>query len=127
MNIADHLTVERDLAEDRRPRRVRHELRFRLLQVRQVEAPIPHIARITPGGRDLEGFRSPGFDDHVKLFFPAPGEQAPPRPEISERGIIFPDARGRPVMRDFTPRRYDPDAGALHIDFALHDSGPASD
>ncbi|CAM5761643.1 NADPH-dependent ferric-chelate reductase [Labrys miyagiensis] len=116
-----------ELQEDRRPRRVRHELRFRLLEVQQVESLTPRMIRITLGGRELEGFHSPGFDDHVKLFFPAEGEPAPSRPEIGERGMAFPEEGPRPVMRDFTPRRYDPAANTLQIDFALHENGPASD
>jgi NADPH-dependent ferric siderophore reductase len=36
------------------------------------------------------------------------------------------DEEGRAVMRDFTPRRYDADRAELLIDFALHDSGPAT-
>jgi NADPH-dependent ferric siderophore reductase len=49
-----------------------------------------------------------GFDDHVKLFFPSllPGEEA--------------------ARRDFTPRRFDPNAGELWIDFFLHEAGPAA-
>ncbi|MFG1293130.1 siderophore-interacting protein [Xanthobacter versatilis] len=113
--------------DERQPRRVRHELRFRLLQVRQVEKLTPHMTRITLGGDELEGFTSPGFDDHVKLFFPAPGEDAPSRPELGEKSVTFPDGRAHPIMRDFTPRHYDPVARTLQIDFALHDGGPASD
>ena len=51
---------------DRMPRRVRHELRFRRLEVRAVERVTPHLVRITLGGDPLEGFTSPGFDDHAK-------------------------------------------------------------
>ena len=113
--------------DDRRPRRVRHELRFRLLEVLKAEKLTPHMIRVTLGGDELEGFHSPGFDDHVKLFFPAPGELAPPRPSLGERGVVFPEDQPRPPMRDFTPRRHDPVAGTLQIDFAVHENGPASD
>ena len=67
--------------------------------------------RVTLGG-DLAGFTSLGFDDHVKLFFP----QGPA------------GADGEPPMasRDYTPRRYDPAANTLEIEFVLHDAGPAS-
>jgi NADPH-dependent ferric siderophore reductase len=58
--------------------------------------------RITFGGGDLEGFASPGFEDHVKLFW---GD----------------------VGRHYTPRRYDAAAEELDIEFALHDhAGPAT-
>ncbi len=127
MSEPHHQTREGDENGERRPRRVRHELRFRLLEVRQAERLAPHMVRITLGGNELDGFTSPGFDDHIKLFFPAPGEDAPPRPELGETGITFPEGQNRPVARDFTPRHYDPVAGTLQIDFALHDGGPASD
>ena len=127
MNDMAPRTSEPDIAAERRPQRVRHELRFRLLEVRHVERLTSHMVRVTLGGSDLEGFHSPGFDDHVKVFFPAPGEAAPPLPVLGEKGIVFPEDRPRPAMRDFTPRRHDPAAGVLELDFALHDSGPASD
>ena len=47
----------------RRPQRVRHELRFRMLTVQQVETLSPHMVRVTLGGDELAGFHSPGFDD----------------------------------------------------------------
>lgn len=127
MNNVHHHGHAKDRDDERRPRRVRHELRFRLLDVRRVERLTPNMMRITLGGDELDGFQSPGFDDHVKLFFPAPGEEALARPELGEKGISFPEGRARPVMRDFTPRYYDPAARTLQIDFALHDAGVASD
>jgi NADPH-dependent ferric siderophore reductase len=95
----------------RAPRRVRHETRRRVLEVRQVERLAAHMTRITLGG-DLEGFTSLGFDDHIKLFFPdgaapAGGEQ-------------------QMLARDYTPRRFDLAGNILEIDFAIHDAGPAT-
>ena len=58
------------LLPDRTPQRVRHTLRFRELTVQAVQRVTPHLVRITLGGDALEGFTSPGFDDHMKLFFP---------------------------------------------------------
>jgi NADPH-dependent ferric siderophore reductase len=86
--------------------RVRHELRRRRATVKTAERLTPNMVRVTFEGADLEGFVSLGHDDHVKLIFP-PAEA--------------------PVMRDFTPRRYDAAARQLTVDFALHDAGPASD
>jgi NADPH-dependent ferric siderophore reductase len=104
-------------------RRVRHELRFRLLQVLRVERPNPHLRRVILGGPELEGFVSAGFDDHVKLFFPAPGEAEPVLPTPGPNGPVFPDG-ARPVARDYTPRRFTPEL--LEIDFVLHGEGPAA-
>lgn len=110
----------------RTPQRVRHELRFRLLDVLRAERLSPGLVRITLGGADLAGFHSPGFDDHVKLFFPDPvtGELVLPRP-----GAVASEAPAdapRPTMRDYTPRRFDAQALTLEIDFAVHDAGPAT-
>ena len=54
----------------RTAQRVRHALRFRHLSVVRTQKISPHMVRITLGGADLAGFNSPGFDDHVKVFFP---------------------------------------------------------
>lgn len=88
--------------QERRVQRVRHETRRRELQVKRVEAPSPHFRSVTFAGEALAGFVSASFDDHVKL--------------------ILDDG----VMRDYTPRRHDAEAGELTIEFALHGDGPAA-
>jgi NADPH-dependent ferric siderophore reductase len=108
------------------PQRVRHPLRFRRVQVRAVDWLAPRFVRITLGGEQLDGFISPGFDDHVKLFFPDPVSGALPLPEVGPEGPVWPE-NGRPVMRDYTPQLYDSQALTLAIDFALHESGPATE
>jgi NADPH-dependent ferric siderophore reductase len=97
--------------DPRAPQRVRHQPRRRTLTVKRVDSIAAHMIRVTLSG-DLEGFISLGFDDHVKLFFPDGTS----------------DAQGTPnmLMRDFTPRRHDPAANTLEIDFAIHDAGPAT-
>ncbi len=79
---------------------------MRRTTVSQVEMIAPKMKRITVKSDELRGFTSLGFDDHVKLIFPNADGQlnlAPPGTEgASER-----------VMRDFTPRRFDAEAGEL--------------
>lgn len=87
-------------------KRVRHEVRQRLLTVRDIQDLGPHMRRIVLGGEALNGFVSLSPDDHVKLFLPVPG--------------------GGFETRDYTPRRHDAAAGTLTIDFALHEAGPAT-
>jgi NADPH-dependent ferric siderophore reductase len=70
------------------------------------------MKRITFGG-DLADFASLGFDDHVKLFFPD--------------GTLNAEGAPNTVGRDFTPRRYDPLAQTLEVDFALHEAGLATE
>jgi NADPH-dependent ferric siderophore reductase len=104
--------------------RVRHEPRRRLLTVQRVERLTPNMARVTLGG-DLAGFVSSAYDDHVKVFFPLPGQNAPTIPEQGPNGPVHPEEAERSPGRDYTPRRYD--TNELVIDFALHDAGPATD
>jgi NADPH-dependent ferric siderophore reductase len=106
--------------------RVRHALRFRLLQVKRVAALTPHLVRVTLTGEALDDFVSASFDDHIKVFFPGPGEIQPAVPVAGPNGPEFDPARPRPVARDFTPRRYDREARELDIEFALHEAGPAT-
>jgi len=105
--------------------RVRHNLKLRLVQVRRVERITPKLLAVTLGGDELHDFVSASFDDHVKLFFPAPGETKPRLPELDAAGSIAANAP-RPVARDYTPRRYDPASGELEIQFVLHGDGPAA-
>ncbi|SAL26624.1 FAD-binding 9 siderophore-interacting domain-containing protein [Caballeronia cordobensis] len=106
--------------------RVRHALKFRLLQVTRVQAVNPHLVRVTFTGDDLDDFVSASFDDHVKLFFPAPGETMPALPQAGPNGPEFDPSKPRPIARDFTPRRFDRAARELDIEFALHEAGPAT-
>jgi NADPH-dependent ferric siderophore reductase len=116
-----------EMGEGRLGRRVRHELRRRMLEVRRVSRITPRMLRVTLAGPDLEGFTSASFDDHVKLFFPSPGEAEPTLPEPGPNGPVFPEGAPRPAARDYTPRRHDAARGELEIDFALHEAGPATE
>ena len=111
----------------RTPLRVRHETRLRLVQVAEVEPISPLMRRITLRGEALQGFTSAAADDHVKLFFPAPGQAMPVLPVAGPDGPIYPEGAIRPSMRDYTPRRFDAANRALVIEFVLHATGPASD
>jgi NADPH-dependent ferric siderophore reductase len=105
----------------RTPLRVRHPLKPRLVQVARVEQISPRMRRITFIGDDLGGFTTAAADDHVKLFFPAPGQDRPVLPSGSG-----PDGAAATIRRDYTPRRFDPQSGQLTIEFVIHGDGPAS-
>ncbi|ONG50972.1 NADPH-dependent ferric siderophore reductase [Pseudoroseomonas deserti] len=111
--------------DPRATERRRHPIRLRRLAVLSVEDLSPSMRRVTLGGPELEGFVSLGFDDHVKLFFLAPGQDAAILPQQGPDGLVFPTEE-RPLARDYTPRRFDPVAQTLVIDFALHEAGPAT-
>ena len=120
--ISDLPTPPADLAVTR----VRHALKLRLAEVLRVAPITPHLIRITLGGDDLRGFTSASFDDHVKVFFPEPGAAKPVLPVVGPDGPIRDPDAVPAVVRDFTPRRFDPVAGELDIEFVLHDAGPAT-
>ena len=107
------------------PQRIRLPLRFRKTQVVATERFATSFIRITLGGDDLEGFDSPGFDDHVKLFFPDADTGELRIPEVGPTGPVWREG-AKPVMRDYTPRFFDGNARTLVIDFALHEAGPAT-
>ncbi|MQB39894.1 siderophore-interacting protein [Agrobacterium tumefaciens] len=111
---------------DRTPKRHRHAVALRALNVARVEKLSRSMVRIVLTGPELEGFASLGFDDHVKMFFPQPGETEPSLPVIGPNGIEFPEGAPRPLARDYTPRSFDAEKGELAIDFATHHDGPAS-
>jgi NADPH-dependent ferric siderophore reductase len=96
--------------------RVRHPLKRRLLEVARVKSLTPHLKRVTLAGDDLGDFVSASFDDHVKVFFPNSGES---KPALGE-------GDAKPIMRDFTPRRFDAQARELDLEFVLGHDGPAS-
>ena len=104
--------------------RVRHDTIFRKVTIVRTERLQRWCVRLTFSGEELRGFYSPGFDDHLKVLVPSSnGELIPP--VMSPNGPVFPGGT-KPVMRDYTPRRYDARANELVIDFALHDAGPAT-
>jgi NADPH-dependent ferric siderophore reductase len=113
-------------AIERATHRVRHEVKLRLLEVRDVQRITPKMVRVTLGGGDLKGFASAAHDDHVKLLFPSPGQEKPALPSLGTNGSVFPEGVPRPAARDYTPRRYDEAAATLVIDFALHGEGVAT-
>lgn len=114
---------------DSRPhdnRRVRHDLRFRMLTVLRSETVSPHMRRIVLGGEDLTGFASPAPDDHVRLFF-ANAEGRFVLPTMTPEGPRHPQGALPSPARDYTPRAFDAQAGELAIDFVLHGEGVAGE
>jgi NADPH-dependent ferric siderophore reductase len=107
-------------------RKVRHPLKARLLQVLRTARITPSLVRVTLTGDDLADFVSASFDDHIKIFLPAAPGEKPLMPQIGPQGSVFPEGQERPIMRDYTPRRYDPLTRELDIDFVLHGQGAAA-
>ncbi|MDN6438199.1 MAG: SIP domain-containing protein [Corynebacterium nuruki] len=120
------------------PRRVRpvHLLTLtpRKLTVKKVADVTPGMRRITLTGDQLAGytvdgtdypaFRSEGFDDPFKMFFPYPGETEPVLPIFEDGTVRFPKDP-KPLARTYTVRRYDPETRELDVDFVKHGVGVA--
>lgn len=105
--------------------RVRHELKFRQLQVVDVRDLTPGMRSVTLESGELRDFPSQSFDDHLKLMLPSEPGAPFEAPEMTPSGPKFNGPP--PIMRDFTPRAFDKAAGRLTLEFALHDGGVASD
>ncbi|WP_455428150.1 siderophore-interacting protein [Dryocola sp. LX212] len=112
------------LNKEKLPKRVKNELKFRKLVVKSKQVVAGCFWRIVFTSEQLNGFASHGFDDHIKVFFPAENGELQ-MPAITEEGIVWGDGP-RPLSRDYTPLAFDAAAGELTIDFYIHDGGVAS-
>lgn len=110
-----------------RARRVRYETRTRRVEVRRVERVTSGYVRIVLGGDELDGFQSLGAQDHLKLMLPNVGQTEPVFPVVTPEGSQYPQDVARPIMRDYTPRAFDPATNELTIEVVLHEQGVASD
>ena len=81
------------------------DLRFRSVTLSAREWLAPDFVRVRLTGSDLEGFDSPGSDDHMRLFFPAG-----PVESVEEM-------RAAP-SREYTPLAWGADW--LDVEFAVH-------
>jgi NADPH-dependent ferric siderophore reductase len=107
------------------PRRVRPKPR--LVTVEAIERLTPGCIRVTFGGPELEGLTTKGPAEHLKVFFPRPGETAPAIPAWGPDGPMLRDGESMPPSRTYTPRMWRPDSQELVVDFMLHGEGLASD
>lgn len=114
---------------------ITHPIIVRRLEVARVVDVTPRMRRVTLTGDqlraftkdnlDLPAFLSTGFDDHVKVVFADNGDIEGALPLQRAHSIDWQDAPQR-QMRDYTPRRFDPVAGELDLDFVRHGTGPAA-
>ncbi|MCD7058633.1 siderophore-interacting protein [Pelagibacterium xiamenense] len=110
--LASELTRDAQAQQTSIFTRYRFEPKRRKLRIARKYYLTPHMIRLVLTGDDLKDFESRGFDDHVKLFLPSQDQ-----PHQEDR---------KPIMRDYTPRAFDPDARTLTLDFAVHQAGPAT-
>jgi len=97
--------------DERRPRSP-----TRLVTVEAVTRVTPRLTCVTFGGEALEGFGPPRPGAHMKLLFAPPGSGWSPDDESAPR----------PPRRTYTPRRFDPAACRLDVEFVHHGDGLAA-
>ena len=112
--------------EEHRPGGRRRRPPPRPVEVVSVESMTPRLVSIRFGGPSLEGFQIEEPTSHIKVFLPGPGETEPALPTPGADGVPRPDGP-RPLMRTYTPRRYDEASGTLEVQFVVHGAGPASE
>jgi NADPH-dependent ferric siderophore reductase len=113
-----------DEVQSPKPRRVR--AKPRLAEVVRVEQLTPRMVRLVFSGEELDGFTTKGPAEHLKVNFPTYGESKVVLPAWGAEGPILSEGQQRPVNRTYTPRRWEPAAKELTVDFLLHDEGPGS-
>lgn len=109
----------------------------RILRVLRVEDVTDGMRRVTLGGEGLAAhtapnglpvveFDSQGFDDDLKLIFTHPEADAPVYVTQAEGRVNWPREDPHFLMRTYTARRWDAEAGELDIDFVTHGVGVAT-
>jgi NADPH-dependent ferric siderophore reductase len=103
----------------------RRRPRFQPVEVRAVRHLSPRMVSVALGG--LADFELSAPTQHVKVLFPGPGQDAPTLPIPGPDRVNWPEDQPRPVMRTYTPRRWNPASATLDVEFVLHGVGPASE
>ncbi|HEV3379904.1 MAG TPA: siderophore-interacting protein [Trebonia sp.] len=109
--------------ESRPPRRRKPP---RPVEVVSVSRVAPRLVSVLVTGDSLEGFAIDAPTSHIKVLLPPDGQELV-LPEQGPDGPIYRDDMPRPVMRTYTPRRFDAATRTLEIQFVLHGEGPASE
>jgi len=100
----------------------------RRVTVTAVSKITPRLVSVTVTGDDLDGFADAVPTSHMKVLLPPSGSNQLVLPEQAPDGLVRShDESLRPVVRTYTPRRYDPETKTLEIQFVLHGVGPASE
>lgn len=81
------------------------------------------MTRVIAGGDELVGFSLDRPAASVRLLLPTDGELEIP---VWDGNEFLLSGGTRPIIRTFTPRRFDAEALELHLDVVLHGTGVAS-
>lgn len=83
-------------------------------------------AHVAANGFEVAAFRSGGFDDELKVILKHPDAAEPVGPTQADGVLSWPRDNPHLLLRTYTVRRWDPDAGELDLDFVQHGIGPAT-
>jgi NADPH-dependent ferric siderophore reductase len=98
---------------------------FRAVTVAHTTDLTPHLRRVTLHGPALAGL-DPGLPAaSVRVLLPSPGTADLIVPRWEGNEFLLAGGR-RPIIRTYTPRRFDTDALELDIDVVLHPDGVAA-
>lgn len=109
----------------------------RFLKVIRAEDVTPGMRRVTLGGEQLKAhtadngypvaeFRSDGFDDEFKILIDHPEAENSVGPTQLDGVLNWSRGEGAKLIRTYTVRRWDPEAGEIDVDFVNHGVGPAT-
>jgi NADPH-dependent ferric siderophore reductase len=98
-----------------------------MVEVVSVSRIAPRLVSVWAGGDGLEAFADAAPTSHLKVLLPAAGEDAPVLPALGPEGQAPAEDGPPPIVRTYTPRRFDAASGTLEIQFVLHGTGPASE
>lgn len=100
---------------------------FQLLEVVACHSVTPHMRRVTFRSDDVSRF-APMDALHLNIMVQHPGRNTPQWPLVGANGLIhWEDPLTRPILRKYTVRTVNCDAGLMDIDFVLHeDAGPGA-
>ncbi len=93
--------------------------------VRRLELLSRHMAGLTLTGPDLEGFAVDQPAASVRLLLPLPGNTGLVIPAWNGNEFLLADG-SRPIIRTFTPRRFDPETLELDLEIVIHPGGTVS-
>ncbi|MBC3986877.1 siderophore-interacting protein [Streptomyces sp. AC536] len=119
-----HLARIAEVRAGRHAEKVGYPIRIRRVEVVRTAMVGSGLLRMTLGGAGTEGFEAHAPDEHVKLLFPEPdGSLRLPEQD----GAVLRWPRPSPTSREYTVRRYDPEAAEIDIDIVPHAGGLAAD
>lgn len=104
--------------------RIPYPIEVRRVQVVRTDLVTPRMIRVTLGGEELADLHTHVADDHVRVVY-AHEDGTRDDPVPNDRQMLdWP--RPMPPTRQYTIRRYDPEARELDLDVVVHEGGVGS-